>query len=197
MLFNKINEQELVSRLKADDETAFKLLYDNYWEQLFISAYNLLKKKEICEDILQEIFINIWNNRKNLEIRTSLKGYLHTCVFHKVYDYFRKNKNVFNEEFFENIDSRVQNSNPESKLIYKELVNQINATVELLPEKCQEVYKLSREKQLSHKEIAQHLNTSTKNVEAHITKALKLIKSSIYNISCIELILFAFNDLIH
>lgn len=184
-----VKDDELLTLIKANDENAFKTLYDTYWEQLFISAYNILKNREVCEDIVQEIFIRFWANRESIQIKTSLKGYLHASVVYRVYDYFKKNKNVFKEEFFEAFDNRSQKSNPESQLIYTELCAQINFAVELVPKRSRIVYKLSREKQLSHKEISEKLNISTKTVEAHITKALKVIRSSMDLHNGFELIL--------
>lgn len=183
------DDDELLKLIKTNDENAFKLLYDTYWEQLFVSAYNILKNREACEDILQEIFIRFWTNRESIQIKTSLKGYLHASVVYRVYDYFKKNKNVFHEEFLDAFDTRTQITNPESQLIYTELCAQIDFAVQSVPKRSRIVYKLSREKQLSHKEIAEKLNISTKTVEAHITKALKIIRSSLGHVNGFELLL--------
>ncbi|MCK0131650.1 RNA polymerase sigma-70 factor [Flavobacteriaceae bacterium F08102] len=192
----KLLEQELLKRFNAGDEAALRYLYDTYWEQLYVSAYNLVKNREVCEDILQDIFIKLWDKRGNIVIKTSLKAYLHTSVLYKVYDYFRKNKGVFHEELIEDFDRKIQYTTPESKLIYEELVAHVNASIELLPPKCRAVFKLSREKQLSHKEIAAELNISVKSVESHITKALKHLRGSLSNIASVELALFIFHDLL-
>lgn len=184
-----INDDELLELIKANDENAFKMLYEIYWEQLFVSAYNLLKNREACEDILQDLFLQFWTNREKIQIKTTLKGYLHASVVYKVYDYFKKNKNVFKEEFLDAFDNRVQIITPESQLIFTELSAQISVAVELVPKTSRIVYKLSREKQLSHKEIAAKRNISTKTVEAHITKALKIIRSSLNHINGFELAL--------
>ena len=186
----KIKDQELVERINASDETAFQELYDLYWESLFIYAYNLLKDRATAEDILQEIFINIWNKRGDIEIKSTLRGFLFTSVMYKVYDQFRKNKRFFKEELLEDFSQRIQTSTPESKLIYQELVDRVNEAVETLPDRIKEVFKLSRDEQLSHKEIAEKLGITTKTVEAHITKALKHIKPAISNLASLELIVF-------
>ncbi len=188
MSFNNIKDQKLIERLRQGDENALKLIYDLYWEPLFIYAFNLLKKREVSEDIIQEVFIKIWEKRNSLQIKTTLKGYLFTCVLHKVYDTFRKDNGVFSAAVFENFDKKIQNANPESKLIYKELEAQIHTAVNLLPEKCKAVFVLSRENQLSHKEISKQLNISTKSVEAYITKALKILRPTLTNISNIVIL---------
>ena len=72
----KIEDIELMDRIRSGDETALKLIYNKYWNQLFASAFNVLHDQHVCEDIIQEIFINLWNKREMIEIRVSLKSYL-------------------------------------------------------------------------------------------------------------------------
>jgi len=192
----KKSDQEILDLLKKGDERAFNLIYELYWEQLFISAHNMVKNREVCEDILQELFINLWKKREKLQINVSLKSYLYSSVLYKVYDHFRKNSNLVKVELLENFDKRIHTTNPESKLMHKELVTFVNSAINNLPEKSRIVFKLSREKQLSHKEIAEQLNISTKTVEAHITKSLKILKSSLGNVVSVELIIFIFYDMI-
>ena len=188
------SNQELIARINNGEERAFKMLYDLYWDHLLVSAYNIVKKRDVAEDILQEIFINLWTKRGSIEIKTSLKGYLYSCVLYKTYDYFRKNKGIFTEGFVDNFNKRLQTSNPESKMIHKELIEHLNTAIENLPERNREVFKLKREKQLSNKEIAQLLDISIKTVEAHMTKSLRILKASISNIASLELIIFLFSD---
>ncbi len=192
----KISDKELITRLNKNDEEALAILYKKYWETMYLAAYNLIKKKEVCEDIIQEIFINIWSKRGKLEIKVSLKSYLYTSTIYKVYDYFRKNSKVIKVELLENFDKRLQYSNPETKLIHNELIEHVNLAINELPEKCRIVFKLSREEQLSYKEIASKLNISVRTVEGHIAKAIKLLKSSLGNTVSLELIAFIFHDMI-
>jgi RNA polymerase sigma-70 factor (ECF subfamily) len=188
-------ESKLLIRLKNGDERALRELYEIYWEKLFISAYNLLKNREVCEDILQEIYISLWNKRETLTITTTLQNYLYACVTYKVYDFFRKNSGIIKTELLENFDQRIQAANPETALMHQELVVHINNAIESLPEKCKVVFKLSREEQLTHKEIAEKLNISTKTVEAHITKSLRLLRISIGSHLSVGLVFFLFHDM--
>lgn len=191
---NSFNEKSVIENLKKGNESSLSLLYKAYSEPLFIYAYNILKNKEACEDIIQEVFLNIWRKRETLNINSTLNGYLYTCVLHKIYDFYRKNPNIIEKELIENFNTKIQHSNPETKLIHKELVSQITDIINTLPEKCQIVFKLSREEQLSHKEIAQKLNISTKTVEAHVTIALKTLRNALGKLFSIELILFLCNN---
>ncbi|PIF34232.1 RNA polymerase sigma-70 factor (ECF subfamily) [Flavobacterium sp. 9] len=196
MLNQSLNQDTiLINRLRSGDETALTELYNRFWQALFVSAYNVLKDKELCEDIIQDIFMNIWHNREKLEINISLKGYMYACARYQVFNQFKKNKDKIHVELFQEIDKRFQHSTPETLLMHEELVHQINAIIETLPEKCQQVYKLSREEQLTHKEIAERLNISTKTVENHITKALHVIRFSMGSTASVAMVLWLSKNL--
>lgn len=176
----KINSDKIsIKRLKEDDESALTIIYNTYWKLLYASAFNILKNKELSEDVVQNIFISLWNNRKQLEIKVSLKSYLYASTRYHVFAVIRKNKSISQIELLDDVDNRIKKTSPETKLMFKELVEQINSVIDSLPDKCRKVYKLSREEQLSHKEISQKLNISTKTVENHITKALKTLRVSL------------------
>jgi RNA polymerase sigma-70 factor (ECF subfamily) len=172
-----INDVQLIDRLKSGDESALTAIYKKYWQQLFLSAYNVLKDRQACEDVIQELFIKLWNSRNNIEIAVSLKAYLHASIRYEVYRQIRAG--VITTDVFESLADRLPNPSNYENLEYKELVSQVNSVVETLPEKCREVYKLSREEYLTHKQIASRLNISTKTVENHLTKALKQLRTSL------------------
>jgi RNA polymerase sigma-70 factor (ECF subfamily) len=170
------NDVELLSRLQDDDQFAFTSIYNKYWENLYAVAYAILKDKAICEDIIQDIFINIWNKRKSMVIKVSLKAYLTASVKHEVFRQLRKKI-----ESLEIIDDLLIDpaTSPQENIEYKELLEHINFVVNKLSTKCREVFILSREQELSHKEIAVQRNISTKTVENQIGKALSSFKDSI------------------
>lgn len=184
-----ISDDEIIQRLKKDDKKALTLIYNAYWKPLFLSSYNLLKNKELCEEIIQDVFVDLWNNRGKIQIQISLKSYLYACTRYKVFAQFRKQK-MIRVELYEDLEKKFQYATPETKIMHKELVAQVDAVVETLPKKCKNVYKLSRHEQLSHKEIAKKLKISTKTVENHIGFALKVLRGALGSMLSVEVLLF-------
>jgi RNA polymerase sigma-70 factor (ECF subfamily) len=172
-----LSDIQLIDRLKLDDETALSAIYKRYWEVLYTLAYHVLKDKQICEDIIQELFIKLWNNRYNTRITVSLKAYLYASIRYEVYRQIRTG--AVRGDIYDDVLQRIHAPAVYDNIEYKELTARISSIVSTLPEKCREVYKLSREECLSHKEIASQLNISTKTVENHLTKALRQLRTSI------------------
>lgn len=174
---NVLIDLQLLEKLRSGDENALTGIYKKYWQPLFTSSYNILRDKQACEDIIQELFIRLWNNRQNIEITVSLKAYLYASMRYEVYRQIRTG--AARAGIFDDLPERLQSPTTYGNIEYKELIAQVNSVVDSLPQKCKEVYKLSREEYLSHKEIAGRLNISTKTVENHLTKALRQLRTSL------------------
>ncbi len=172
-----LEDTELMDRLRAGDDLALKVIYKKYWSQLYTSAFNMLQDQQACEDIIQDLFINLWNKREQIEIKASLKSYLFASVRYEVYRQVRHGS--VREDIFENIQDRLQTPSEYGNIEHRELLSYINSIVNNLSEKCKVVYKLSREEQLSHKEIASRLDISPKTVENHLNKALRQLRISL------------------
>ncbi|MDR6940856.1 RNA polymerase sigma-70 factor [Mucilaginibacter pocheonensis] len=172
-----LSDIQLIDRLKLDDETALTAVYKKYWAPLYIAAYQVLKNKEACEDIIQELFIKLWNNRRSIMIMVSLKAYLYAAIRYEVYRQIRTGP--VRADIFDEVSERIHTPSVYNNIEYKELTARVSSVVDTLPEKCREVYKLSREECLSHKEIASQLNISTKTVENHLTRALRQLRTFI------------------
>lgn len=173
----KIEDVDLMDRMRSGDDIALKLIYNKYWNHLFNSAYNILRDQQACEDIIQDVFINLWNKRELIEIKVSLKSYLFASTRYEVYRQVRLG-NV-REDIFDHVHERMTTATEYGNIEHRELLSQINSIVDNLSAKCKEVYKLSREEQLSHKEIASQLDISTKTVENHLNKALRQLRTSL------------------
>ena len=170
------NENELLLSLSTGNEEALKFIYQKYWQRLFLSAYNVLKDKEACEDIVQDIMIQLWQKKENLNITSSLSGYLFTATRYQVFHLIKKSGK---KELFENLEERFATDAPDIPLYVKDIQQRIGTAVEDLPEKCRNIYKLSREHNLSYKGIAEQLQISPKTVENQITIALKKLREAL------------------
>jgi RNA polymerase sigma-70 factor (ECF subfamily) len=183
-----MSDVQLIGLLKADDEAALTIIYKRYWASLFSSAYNILKNKQACEDIIQELFIKLWDCRAEVQISVSLKAYLYASVRYGVYRQIKTGS--VRSEIFDDLIERLHTPTAYGSIEHKELLLQINRVIDTLPDKCREVYKLSREECLSHKQIAMQLNISTKTVENHLTKALRELRGSLGAAFIMEALMF-------
>jgi RNA polymerase sigma-70 factor (ECF subfamily) len=169
----------LIDAISNGDQCAFDLLYGRYWEGLYKYAFIILKDKDTSKDIVQDVFVWVWEHRKGLEMQTP-KSYLKTAVKYKIANYIRKG--TIRECFFE----ETAQFNPTHSIAdvaeyaeLNELRHIIRLTVAKLPIKCREIYKLSREQHLSNKEIAGKLGISIKTVENQVTIALHRLKRNV------------------
>jgi len=168
-----ITDGELLERMQQDDQRAFEQIYNRYASPLYASAYNLLRNKEVCEDLVQELFINFWSRRHSLRIH-SLQAYLYKSVRNSVLMYVRSVRTHLDMAAIENNIAMLYS--PEGRLLEKEVGVALQRSMEQLPDKCREIFYLSRKQQLSNKEIATLLHISPKTVENQITIALRRIK---------------------
>jgi RNA polymerase sigma-70 factor (family 1) len=159
---------------------AFKEIYVRNWLVLYNYAYNIIRNKEIAEEVVQEMFFYLWNRREELEITHSLKAYLFTAVKFQTLNYIRSKKvrtdYASSYAAFEN--TLVDNSNEENIRVY-DLKKHIEIEVSKLPDKCQQIFRMSRDEHQSIKTISDILNISHKTVENQLTKALKHLRSSL------------------
>ena len=171
--YNHLTDSELSGVIRTD-HAAFDEVYERYWSVLYRSAYNILRDQEACFDVVQEVFIWFWEHRKVIQVN-SVKGYLLAAVKYKVANYIRNGK--VRESFYDRIPKvDLDTEFPDELVELKELKEIINRFVMGLPERCQEVFNLSRNEHLSNKEIAARLGISEKTVENQINKALKRLK---------------------
>ena len=175
-LYNAHIDQDLLLAFKEGSETAMSTIYHSYFKKLYLSAYRLLRDAHVCEDIVQEVFVSLWQKRETLEITHSLSGYLFTATRFQVLTYIRKGK-ANHTSLFEQLEERIWGEPTAENLLYqKELKARMDGIVESMPGKMREVYLLSRVHLLSHKEIATQLDISAKTVETQIRNALIRIR---------------------
>lgn len=176
------SDQELMELIRKDDHNAFEILYRRHWQKLYQSAFNICRDPEICMDICQEIFIWFWEHRNSVSVISTIPAYLLSAVKYKMISYIRKDKVKAN--FLIVARSLPESYTIEESMQVKELQAIITSFVGTLPEKCGEIFKMSRNEHLSNKEIAGKLGISEKTVENQITIALRKLKGSLGNLSC-------------
>jgi len=186
---NPLSDTELWDAIVVDDSHAFTMLFDKYWSNLYATAYGYLKDEVICEEIVHDIFLTVWNNRKQLHIE-SFKNYLIASTRYQVYKHqkaLKKSPLQLMEEY-DNINTPAVNNEGAENVVYVELKHEIDERLKELPKRCQEIFAMSRYEHLSNEEIAQKLNISKRSVENQITSALKYLRLVMKDIAIIILI---------
>ncbi|WP_276361660.1 RNA polymerase sigma-70 factor [Daejeonella sp. H1SJ63] len=170
---------ELLDLLRSGDKAAFSEIYNRYWKKIFTVAANKIGQLEEAEEIVQEIFISMWNRRESIFITTSLNAYLAVSVKYRVIKVLAK-RNLYNKFADHSLSILPQSDNStQDWLEFEELKSRLAVLVTQLPDKCRLVYKLSREEGMSQKQIAEEFGISEKTVEAHIGKALKHLRTGL------------------
>jgi len=168
----------LIEALRNGDEKAYAYLIDTYHHKLCVYANSLVKNIYSAEDIVQNVFIKVWEQRTRLKSDHALKSFLYKLVYNEFIDLYRKNQSLFSLEksYYDALNSIVFEDDSES---FQRVLNVVNKEIQNLPPKCKEVFILSKKEGLTNIEIAEHLDVSVKTVEAQITKAFSLLRSSL------------------
>ncbi len=182
------NKSYIHSKIEAGDIKVFEILYNEHYMPLCHFAQRFVFDLDTAREIVQDVFVHIWEKRTSLPAEISLKTYLFTSVRNKCLDYL-KHLNVENEFKKERIKKVLEPGNstfnsidhPLDGLITKELENTIKNAIENLPEKCREIFELSRFKGLKYHEIAEKLNISVKTVETQMSRALESLRKKLDN----------------
>jgi RNA polymerase sigma-70 factor (ECF subfamily) len=193
MLNNTQTDQQLWNAIVDDDFRAFNVLFKRYWKKLFMTAYTFLKDKDACEEIIQDIFVYLWNNRRRLAIE-SFPKYLATTTRHKVYNYLRSVKSshiTYVEDLNDTSEGFCINQGDEN-IRQHELDQQLHSYLDLLPNRCKEIFVMSRLEHFSNEEIAARLHISKRTVENQVTTALKKLRVSLKSSVLIFLLLTFF-----
>ncbi|MCC5907229.1 MAG: RNA polymerase sigma-70 factor [Balneolaceae bacterium] len=174
------NDKILIQQIADGDERAFEELFSIYFHYLHNVAYNRLQSKEVADDIVQEVFTDIWNNRNSLEIHTSFQAYLHQAVKNKVYKIIRhqtvRNKEMYIRRIYEEYYKKSSFPRVDASVRHEDLKSLVSRHLDELPEKSRTIFSMSRDDHYTHNEIAEQLNCSPKTVEYHIGKALKHLR---------------------
>lgn len=166
----------ILQRMIEGDEHAFKYFFDTYYDDLcnFVNSY--LRDEALSEDIVQSIFVNFWEKKDSFPVSCPVKSYLYTASKNKSLNYLRNRKNQSRIAGELMLKSEPINQSVDQYLEFEELRQLIFSAVDGLPVQCKIIYQLSRNEDLTNREIAEKLGLSVKTVENQITIAIKKIK---------------------
>jgi len=180
---------ELVQLLKQGDKRAYLQFYDRYKVVLHDHAYKKLGNLDDADDIVQDLFIYIWENRAHIEFSSNISGYLFTAVRNRVLNHMVKKQRE--SSYLDSLTDFINQGdyNTDLALREKELQQIVEEEVNALPPRMREVYNLSRNEGLSHKQISSRLGTSEQTVSKQITNVLKILRVKLDSILTIMLVL--------
>jgi RNA polymerase sigma-70 factor (family 1) len=184
--YSLLNDSELTELLGSGDELAFTEIYNRYWKKLLAIANNHTKDQSASEEIVQEVFISLWNRKDLLHIQ-SINGYLAKAIRFAVFKQIQREKRHL--EIKLNNYKAQQTEIEEDVIDAKFLQEYINQVVDQLPEKCRLVFKYSREFGMNIPEISKTMGIAEKTGESHLTKALKTIRLSLIKYGALIIIL--------
>jgi len=173
---NSYSDEELVELFRSGSDEAFDEIFRRYWEMMLNQAYQRLQSTADAEEVVQDVFLNLYRRRKSLPSRLSLGAYIKAALKYKVVDSYRSRQlycRYLEEAIHEQSAGPVD---PGELMEVKEIRERVLLLAGRLPPQCREVFVLSRVDELSNKEIAARLSISVKTVKSHLNKALKFMR---------------------
>ena len=166
---------DLVKSLKKGDITSFDQLYQVYYKKVYLFARGILKSHEEAENIVQEVFIKIWEKHKELDENQSFESFVFTVSYNTSISLIRKK--LREKHFLEEWYKRLENEKPVvNEADYNDLHERTKKLIDQLPQRRRQVYRMSREKGLTYAEISKKLGISVNTVENHMAASLKFLR---------------------
>jgi RNA polymerase sigma-70 factor (family 1) len=185
-------DQDLLADIANGDSRAFEILYRRYFSKLYGAAYKRLQDKAITEEIVQELFVSLWERRASLPIE-NIENYLFTSIKYLVIAQFKKDTLFEKYSSTLNLDENDDNFT-EQTVAFDELNEAYQQALQIIPERCREVFLLKRSG-LSQREISEKLDISEKTVENQMTKALKILREALKDYTALLIIFLPANIL--
>lgn len=171
------SSKALFAAIKQGDRRAYKLLFERFYQLLLATAINLLGDVNAAKDVIQEVFFEIWKKRAQIEVHSTVEGFLKRSVINRSLNLIKKRKRFTDDSSLQ--FSEQKEANAIETLEAEDLKKVIDEALDSLPERCRLIFVMKRMEKMSVKEIAEKLEVSPKTVENQITKALKKLKNTI------------------
>ena len=186
----KISDAELVHLIKSGEKEAYRDLFEKYAPKIYQFSLSYLKNEEDSKELVQEVFIKVWEKREILDSSQNIKSYIFKIAVNAIYDFIR-HKNIesaFND--FARVNFDIHSNNTWDNIIFEEMKSTLNKLVHQLPEQRRKIFNLSKRKGLSNDEIAQKLNISKRTVENQLYRAITNLRKHLKKDSVIALLFF-------
>lgn len=188
-----MDDETLASLIKAGEKEAFEALFKKYSKRVYYFSISYLKNENDAEEIVQELFIRLWNNRSTLDQSKNIKAYIFKITVNIIYDYIR-HKNIedaFKEYAKVNFD--ISSNNTWHQVVFDEMNTKMDKLVSMMPQQRRKIFLMSREDGLSNEEIARKIGISKRTVENHLYSAISFLKEHFtQNSLCTILFLYLF-----
>jgi RNA polymerase sigma-70 factor (ECF subfamily) len=172
------SEEEIIANLKDGNEIAFKWIFDIYYRPLTLFALKYVGNIEESKEIVQEFFIRLWSRHDKIVFGFSIKAYLYQSVRNACLNHI-ESKKVFERKTRDYLPPEISNDDPFEKMAAAEQEERLMSAIDQLPDKCRQIFLMSRMQNLSNQDIANQLNLSVKTIEGQITIALKRLRDII------------------
>jgi RNA polymerase sigma-70 factor, ECF subfamily len=171
-----LDDSVLVTRIRQNDKDAFKSLYNRYSKKIYFFSLKYLSNNIEAEELVQSVFISVWENRKSLDPSNYVKSYIYKAAVNHIYNYLKKKS--IHDRF---VEAQTSKDETHSNLTYEQvffndLEKLINSIVSTLPSQQQKIFQLNRDENLTHMEIASKLDLSVRTVENQMYRAVKTIR---------------------
>ena len=175
----QICDFELISRIKEGDESAFRIVFDLYSSKLYAFSYRFLKEKEPCQEVVQEVFLNLWINRAKLDNQYPIAPYLYTITRRLTLNVLRHvaTSQSAMDKMWLNV-KKVSNET-EEEVFLEDLSRFTEQVLSKMPKQQQLIFRMSRHQELSYDEIAEELDISRNTVKNHLVAALKTLRTQL------------------
>ncbi|UOG76119.1 RNA polymerase sigma-70 factor [Hymenobacter tibetensis] len=182
-------DTELLDALRADEEKAFAEIYKRYCYRLFTVAYRKLNSRQVAEELVQDLFADLWGRRGIIQIQ-QLESYLFSAIRYRIINYIKSKKIKSGYELYCRLSASDADTDTEKLLAHNDLSEALLDSMRKLPEKSREIFQLSRLEHYTVPEISVRVKLSEKSVEYHLTKSLKLLRSYLRDYLMLVPILF-------
>lgn len=169
------SRQSLLAAISRDWHEAFAEIFKAYYADLVIFAYSIIPEKNVCEDIVQSVFLRLWENRHSIDIHTSIKAYFIKSVRNMCVDEIRHRKIA--SQYIAEIDDELWGLNPDDYLLFSELRARYAKAMRKLPAEEREIIIMRRDNGMKLADMAQRLNVTIRTIENRLNKAMKHLKA--------------------